>query len=178
MGLFKKKESDPISERERALNAEIAALELKIKALNSAQTAKPTPAQPKLRPATLPHGSSHPTAASPPKPPASSEHIFEEVDQSRLKSGDGGLSSEEHARHFNDLGVRKYDLNSLIQRIKNHLRGPTAPNRLFVTYLAAGSVQGLRPLRYEKRVARNRVFAMVLIILVILVGSLLFMKWH
>ena len=38
------------------------------------------------------------------------------------------------------------------------------------TYLAAGGVQGLRPLRYEKRVARNRFIALVIFLFAILVG--------
>jgi hypothetical protein len=58
--------------------------------------------------------------------------------------------------HFNDLGVRKYDLPALFTRIRNQFRGPSTTNPKLVSYLAAGGVQGLRPLRYEKRIARNR----------------------
>ena len=36
------------------------------------------------------------------------------------------------------------------------LRGSPAVNPKLVSYLAAGSIKGLRPLRYEKRIARNR----------------------
>jgi hypothetical protein len=39
-----------------------------------------------------------------------------------------------------------------------------------VNYLAAGSIQGLRPMRYEKRVARNRVLFIALVLLALLVG--------
>ena len=39
-----------------------------------------------------------------------------------------------------------------------------------MSYLAAGGIQGLRPLRYEKRVARNRFIALVIVLLVILLG--------
>jgi hypothetical protein len=39
-----------------------------------------------------------------------------------------------------------------------------------VNYLAAGSIQGLRPLRYEKRVARNRFIVLAVILLLALWG--------
>jgi hypothetical protein len=39
-----------------------------------------------------------------------------------------------------------------------------------VHYLSAGSVQGLRPLRYEKRVARNRTVFLIIILLAMLWG--------
>jgi hypothetical protein len=42
-----------------------------------------------------------------------------------------------------------------------------------VNYLAAGGVQGLRPLRYEKRVARNRFFVLVVVVTAVLVGLFL-----
>ena len=72
--------------------------------------------------------------------------------------------------HFNDLGVRKYDLVSAWRRLTNHLSGPTSNNPKMVQYLAAGSIQGLRPLRYEKRVARNRFLALLGLLLLVLWG--------
>jgi hypothetical protein len=39
-----------------------------------------------------------------------------------------------------------------------------------VNYLAAGSIQGLRPLRYEKRVARNRFLFLVVVLVLVLWG--------
>jgi hypothetical protein len=48
-----------------------------------------------------------------------------------------------------------------------------------VNYLAAGGVHGLRPLRYEKRVARNRFIALVIVIVVVLLGLLpFFLRSH
>ena len=72
--------------------------------------------------------------------------------------------------HYNELGVRKYDLPALMRRLRNHFRGPSTTNPKLVSYLAAGGIQGLRPLRYEKRVARNRFIALVAILFVILLG--------
>jgi hypothetical protein len=51
-------------------------------------------------------------------------------------------------------------------------------NPKLVNYLAAGSIQGLRPMRYEKRVARNRVLALVIVILLVLVGLWAILPHH
>lgn len=72
--------------------------------------------------------------------------------------------------HFNDLGVRKYDLFSAWKRLTHHLSGPTSNNPRMVQYLAAGSIQGLRPLRYERRVARNRFLAFLALLILVLWG--------
>jgi uncharacterized protein involved in exopolysaccharide biosynthesis len=39
-----------------------------------------------------------------------------------------------------------------------------------VNYLAAGGIQGLRPMRYEKRVARNRFVVLVVFLFLMLLG--------
>ena len=180
MALFKKK-IDPISERAVALNAEIAELESQIKRLDSQLQRNHAPEeQPRLRSTTLPNGATvHrlPDLSAPPvAPPVAEEPIFEEVDQNRLKARDESPVAPEH---FNDLGIRKYDLPALVHKIKNHFRGPSTTNPKLVNYLAAGGIQGLRPLRYEKRVARNRFFALVAIICVVLLGIILaFVKPH
>jgi hypothetical protein len=80
--------------------------------------------------------------------------------------------------HYNDLGVRKYDLPALLRRIRNHFRGPSTNNPKLVHYLAAGGVQGLRPLRYEKRVARNRFIFFVAILFFALLGIILVFLTH
>ena len=72
--------------------------------------------------------------------------------------------------HYNELGVRKYDLPAFLKRVKNHFRGPSKTNPKLVNYLAAGGVQGLRPIRYEQRVARNRFWFLVIGLLILLIG--------
>ncbi len=182
MAWFKKK-PDPLSDRARALNDEIASLEAQIKQLDSQLQEAPPPA--KLRSTAVPQGE---TVQRAPEPPASSgpktakrenpttqEPIFEEVDQDRLKSR-GEVATPEH---YNDLGVRKYDLPALLRRIRNHFRGPSTNNPKLVHYLAAGGVQGLRPLRYEKRVARNRFILFVAVLFSVLLGIILvYVKHH
>jgi hypothetical protein len=178
MAWFKKK-PDLISDRARALNEEIAALEAQIKSLDSKLQEAPPPA--KLRSTAIPHGETIQRGLEPetrnPKPetPKPHEPIFEEVDQNRLKTR-GEVATPEH---YNDLGVRKYDLPALLRRIRNHFRGPSTNNPKLVHYLAAGGVQGLRPLRYEKRVARNRFIFFVAILFLTLLGIILvFVKHH
>ncbi len=176
MAWFRKK-PDPITDRARALNDEIARLEAQIQELD-AQVQRDQ-AQPRLRSTALPHSStvSHGTPApAPPPAPATHEPIFEEVGQELLESRGESATTPEH---YNELGVRKYDLPALLRRVRDHFRGPSTTNPKLVSYLAAGGIQGLRPLRYEKRVARNRFIFFVVILFLALLGTLLvFLKGH
>lgn len=182
MGLFNRK-PDPISERAKQLNEKIAALEQQIQKLASQPEKPASPAEsvrpeskarsfspftnantapPRLRSTVLPPGQA-PTA---PEAAAQQEPIFEEVGTGRIQSDDEPPAPS----HYNDLGVRKYDLASAWRRLKNHFRGPVTSNPKLVHYLSAGSIQGLRPLRYEKRVARNRFVLFATILLIVLWG--------
>ncbi len=172
MALFKKK-PDPINDRARALSEEIAALESKIKKLDT--QLQQAPAAPRLRPATLPQGLNAQRPAESAPAPVTHEPIFEKVDQKQLDPASDAASPPEH---FNELGVRKYDLPALIRRIKNHFHGPTTNNPKLVNYLAAGGVQGLRPMRYEKRVARNRFVVLVAVLFFILLGIIVVFVKH
>jgi hypothetical protein len=154
MGLFKKK-NDPISDKARALESEIEQLEAEIRKLSEA-SAQP---HPKFRSSALPGGRTAIVEAVPPEE-------VDEVDQTQLKAPEATAPGE----HYNDLGVRKYDLVAALRRLKNNFRGPAASNPKLVNYLAAGSIQGLRPLRYEKRVARNRFIFLVVVLLLLLWG--------
>ena len=53
---------------------------------------------------------------------------------------------------------------------KNFRKPPVANNPKLVNFLAAGSIQGLRPLRYERRVARNRFLAFTTLLVLMLIG--------
>ncbi|HHY86531.1 MAG TPA: hypothetical protein GYA07_13505 [Verrucomicrobia bacterium] len=169
MGFFRKK-NDPISERARALNAEIAELEEKIRKLDS--QLKQNPQKPAPHRTDLPNGIS--THAPEPRH-AVHEPIFEEVDRNRLTQRADTAAAPEY---YNELGVRKYDLPALLRRIGNHFHGPSTTNPKLVNYLAAGGIQGLRPLRYEKRVARNRFIFFVTILTLVLLGMLLWSVRH
>jgi hypothetical protein len=172
-----KKKADPISERARALSDEIASLESEIQKLDSQlQTGS---AQPRLRSTAFPSAVDRPAEAglsvesSPPR--RVEEPIFEEVASNRLAARAEQTNSPEH---YNALGVRKYDLPALFRRIQNHFRGPSTTNPKLVSYLAAGGIQGLRPLRYEKRVARNRFVVFVVFLFLALLGVLTIFFHH
>lgn len=163
-----KKKSDPLTDRAGALNAEIASLEAQIKRLD-AQLHR-SHGHPRLRSTAVPHGATITHTAQTTEPPPAApppEPIFEEVDQARLTARNENGSTPEH---YNELGVRKYDFPAFLQRLGNFFRGPTTMNPKLVSYLAAGGVQGLRPLRKEKRVARNRFIAFAIFLFLMLLG--------
>ena len=93
MGWLKKK-PDPLSERSRALSAEIAALESEIRKLDSQLQQPSAPSSPRLRSTALPHGqmlnpapgATSAAAAAPTTPVVLHEPIFEDVDRQRLRA--------------------------------------------------------------------------------------------
>ena len=194
MGLFKKK-SDPITERARALNDQIAGLEKEIARLANKLESEPPPQEP---PAADP--------APPPEPPGqeksgrtvpgepqsgprlrstafpqsqvvvhapareNSEPVFEEVPNNPFKVN----GEEPPPEPEPDIGVRKGNMSEMWKRLQNSFKAPPASNPKLVSYLAAGSIQGLRPLRYEKRVARNRFIALLVFLILVIWGLLAF----
>lgn len=158
MGVFRKKR-DPISERARALTEQIEALEEQIKHL-AAEAESP---HPKFRSSAVPRGSTPHAPVM--REPAPVEH-FEPIDHSPLQTPQAPISRPREQ----ELGVRKYDLPAAWRRFKDQFKTPPASNPKLVNYLAAGSIQGLRPLRYEKRVARNRFIFLVVVLLLVLWG--------
>jgi hypothetical protein len=176
MAWFRKK-TDPLSDRAQALNDEIAELESKIKKLDSRLQRdhhSPHPSVPAL-PDEGP-GYFKPAHPAPIHPKSTDAPIFEAVDVERLNDQQETPSTRDH---YNELGMRKYDLPALLRRWRNHFRGPSTSNPKLVSYLAAGGIQGLRPLRYEKRVARNRFIALVLVLFFTLLGIIaVFFRQH
>jgi hypothetical protein len=183
MGFFRKK-ADPISERARALNQQIAALEAEIERLSeqqenqerpkpssSAPEPAPTQRQPRLRSTALPHGHSGATlqaqAQTPPPPGPPEEPVLEDVNPFRVETEPVAVPERSE-----QLGIRHLEPVSVWQRIKNNFRAQPTSNPKLVNYLAAGSIHGLRPLRYEKRVARNRFLLLVVALAIMLWGLL------
>jgi hypothetical protein len=184
MGVFRKK-SDPVAERAKALDKQIADIEKHIRPLAGEQADAPPPAaapppsapaplttaaaptrssQPRLRSTAYPLGPLTPVAATAASPLP--EPVFEKFDQNPFRAAPGAAGEAQAHK----LGMRRHDLGSAWQRFKTHFRGPPASNPRLVNYLAAGSIQGLRPLRYEKRVARNRVIFLVVVLVLFLLG--------
>lgn len=171
MGWLKKK-SDPVSERAQALSSEIAALEAQIQQLDD--QLHRAQEHPRLRSTAVPHGAtiSHGaggTDSARAVMPARSEPVFEHINQERIIVQNEMPNSPEH---YNEFGVRKFDLPALLQRLRAFFTGPNTSNPKLVSYLAAGGVQGLRPLRKEKRVARNRFILFSALLFVVLFGTL------
>lgn len=179
MSLFKGKR-DPLSEREREIQAEIEQLERQIREASQGKPAsgsKPPPKQDVSSVVPLRKTPAYKQPANPapspqivnrePKRPASVEPIFEPLDRERLRQERSSVSTP---AHFNELGVRKYDLAAAWDRFKGYFRSPSASNPKLVNYLAAGSIHGLRALRYEKRIARRRFIFFSLGLLLLLIG--------
>lgn len=165
MAWFKKK-PDPISDRARVLSAEIAELEAEIQRLDA--QLQQDQSQPKLRAPALPLGANVAHVVAEPTPPAAlqaHEPIFEDVDRAPLAPVKEPSSTPDH---YNELGVRKYDLPALLRRLRGFFHGPSTTNPKLVSYLAAGGIQGLRSPRYERRVARNRFIAFVAVLVLAL----------
>jgi hypothetical protein len=171
MGFFKNK-ADPISERSRQLTARIAELESKIQRLNH-QTEPEDPRR--LRSTAYPSGRS-PAPRQNGVNGHSNGHIhsvtngdpvFERVDLKQLKEVAEPLPT---TRHENENREDKLGFWQWMERLKRRFRGPPTSNPKLVNYLAAGNIQGLRPLRYEKRVARNRFVALTLVLVIVLFG--------
>ncbi len=158
MSLFRKK-SDPLSERARALEAEIAALQEQIK---QAESDHPLwPGTPKLRSTTLPSGHKTESASVPAAP------VFEDMDQRRLRTA--APFTPPPGPHP-ELGTRPRDLSSTLQNFKRRFGLTPSSNPKLVKLLDSGQIQGLRPLRYERRVARNRFFLLSALLLAVLYG--------
>ncbi len=152
------KKADPLDTHARKLDAQIARLEREIARL-SAHPERPVRLVSKTR-------------ASPPAEPAAKANPVPELRPSPLapRPVPGLAAGTDPDARYNFQGVRKFDLPAVWRRMERHFRGPTAHNPRMVQYLAAGSVHGLRPLRYEKRVARNRFIGLFVLLLGVLFG--------
>jgi hypothetical protein len=152
MSLFRRK-SDPLQERARDLTEQINALEAEIRRLHQRIEHNAAPGGAARR------GNHFARPA---------ELVLEDVPSPALSP-----PAQEPARDLrNELGVRRLDLAGGWQRLARYWRGPTTSNPRLVSYLAAGSIQGLRPLRYERRIARNRFIVAFLLLFACLWGLL------
>jgi len=144
-----------MTQREKALSADLVRLEQEIQRLS----------REKPKPAPIPK-SAEPSSAT-------GKGFAAPLPAASARSATGGNTTG----HFNDRGVRKFDFVAFWKSLRNHLSGPTGNNPGMVRMLAAGSLHGLRPLRRERRVARNRFIFLFLTLLAILWG-LVFSSFH
>ncbi|HYE31994.1 MAG TPA: hypothetical protein VEH27_11230 [Methylomirabilota bacterium] len=146
MALFVRKK-DPLEERSKSLSLELARVRSEIEAIKTGQ--------PRVR-----------STARPGK--ALRTPIFEAPSSGQ----ETALHAEPAPEVFNELGMKKFNLAHAFGRLQAQFRGPDTSNPKLVSYLAAGSIRGLKPLRYEKRVARNRFIALCIVLLLLLWGLL------
>lgn len=160
MGFFSRQpKPDPISERARALAERIAALEAEIQRLS-----EPPPA------ATAPEHGNRPR-------PRRDDPQFEPMPGSPLDSRPAAPRGPMSAA---DLGVGRGmppGWRGWWERLRRHLGGASPTNPQLIHYLAVGGIQGLRPLRYERRIARNRLlFLLAVVALILLLLVMVFVK--
>jgi hypothetical protein len=165
MGFFTKK-TDPISQRARMLNSEIATLEAQIQRLTAKQekSARKAPvASDSARPRSRRSNGSD--LAS---PPPASEPVFEDLHRAGRRQSRSARKSDVETESADASRESPRNVRNLVRQVK----GTPGSNPQLVNYLAAGSIQGLRPLRYEKRVARNRFLFLVIFLVLLLLGIL------
>ena len=167
MGWLKKK-PDPITARELELEKKLALLRSQIKQLDAEARGATRPRlRSTIRPNSPPYQPPGP-AAEPAHPPHATEPVFERVELDRGKREEPVVTRA----HFNEQGLRKYDLLAAWHRVAGFFRKTETPssNPKLIKFLAAGRVDGLKTLRVEKRVARRRFIAFFIILLLLLLG--------
>ena len=162
---------DPISARARNLNNRARELKAEIRRLK-----KQSSLEPKFQRTTslLSRKSDDRSERS------SIGSLFETVEHDDLRIVDEIRDPE---AHYNALGVRKLDPVGWVRRRAGKkpeprdLSAPEQPDhQKLAQYMAAGGVQGIEPLRREKRIARNRFLMMFVFFLIILCGVFAVMR--
>jgi hypothetical protein len=166
MGLFKKK-ADPLAQRANTLNRRIAELEAEIARLS--QNVTPGSAQRPSAEPSAPLPSRAPAAA----PLPSHDPVFERMPPRPVDPRSAG---EPAGREAVQLGLRRPVWSQWWRRLKAHFVDPPPANEKLVNYLAAGGIQGLRPLRFERRIARNRIIFVVVVLGILLWGLLVMFR--
>ncbi len=166
MGFFRKK-ADPLAQRAQSLNRRIAELEAEIARLS--RTAAGNPRRPPATEASPPSSPEHKPGSAAPRP----EPAFERI-PNRPHDPRPPAPPAEEAAH---LGLKRAFWWQRWRRWKGNFVDAPPANAKLVNYLAVGGIQGLRPLRYEKRIARNRIL-FVCVVLGLMLWGVLVMFWH
>lgn len=167
-----RRKSDPWSERERALAERIRSLEEEIRRLEGELQRVRNIGVEEVGPAHPPSQRRLTATAPDPRPtmPPATTRQFPAAGS----SGAGVVESPAHTPHlYNEFGQRKYDLPGWWRSLKARWSAapPPASSEL-VRLLAAGGAPELRPLRYERRIARNRFLALLTVLVLVVIGIL------
>ncbi|MGB0578205.1 MAG: hypothetical protein ACPGVU_00760 [Limisphaerales bacterium] len=144
MGWFSKT-IDPIEKRAKDLEREMAELESELR-----QAAED---EPSFRSTAYPDEGGE------------KELILEEYDQSQLTEPPSEIQEELDSVTSKPTGFREK-----FKRLKKEVGATPVSNPKLVKLLSTGNIRGLEPLRYERRVARNRFFFMLCLLLLVLTG--------
>lgn len=148
------KYQDPLAAKSRALDKQIASLEKEIRQLShSLENVRNSPAEPE------PEFHHHQSA---PRPPRRESPPRDEVSSTTDKSA--ATAELSHLYHA---------ARSRLQALRGRFGHPDPNRTKLVNYLAAGSFEGMRPLRYERRIARNRILFLTLCFLLVFFTILL-----
>jgi hypothetical protein len=141
------KAKDPMSARQAELDREIEAIQRRISDLSARPLPEAHPLPPRPREATQPFGATPARAVPAPTP----------ISVAGPRSG-------------SSVPADRFNLVEAWQRWMQRLGGqPRRPSGL-VHLMAAGSVHGLRPLRYERKIARRRFVLSLSLLLLLLYG--------
>lgn len=174
MGLFSKK-ADPLAQRAKTLNRRIAELEAEIARLNrnvSAGDRSPSPASPTAPVSSRPSASADRGAGV--GAAQGQDPVYERIPRRPVEPAPG---PDAVGREAMALGLKRPAWSQWWRRLKAQIVDPPPTNEKLVNYLAAGGIQGLRPLRFERRIARNRI-VFVCVVLGLLLWGLVVMFRH
>jgi len=157
MGWFRKK-SDPIDARVRELERELEELRGEIN--EHTPDAESESESPAFRSSYYPGQSSEAAGED--------EHlILEADDQATLRQPTKCLQEK-----LDGLSAKPTGLRAKLKELKENVGASSAANAnpKLLKYLSTGDLEGLQPLRREKRIARNRVLFLTLLLLLVLLG--------
>lgn len=153
---------DPLKTRQEKLNAELAALEEEIRQLQHPPTDSVKENQPHFRSTARPGFSEGANSGT----SREADPVFESVAPFRARKKPPDPTTP---GHYNDQGVRKFDIMASIRKWIEPFRTQVPPQGNLIHSIVTGE-QGLRPTRYEKRVARNRFLYLFSLLLFIIWG--------
>ncbi|MGC8743446.1 MAG: hypothetical protein ACP5T0_06175 [Verrucomicrobiia bacterium] len=142
MAIFRKKSNDPLSERLKQINSEIADIDARIKELKGFK----------------------------PKPPALLRQTKAMDERLTIIDEKPKIKPKEEVHltpeHFNEFGVKKFDLLGKLNKQPQDLD----EKKILTKKLIASSLQGPPALRRERRIKRNRLILYTIIIALFLYG--------
>lgn len=167
---FWKRKSDPWTQRARQLTDRITALEREIQKLE--EQLRHGPGCPSPTPTnTEPPNVLPPRAMSVKETPAQPRTANSTAEPGRARTP--AENGPPPGQLNNEFGMPRFDLVELWRSCRARFRSPGPDNPELIRLLAAGGAPELRPLRYERRIARNRFLALLTLLILVVLGVIL-----